>query len=183
MLLAVLMATTIEAGGPGTPDPSPPYAALTSPTESARYALVHGCLAAARAGVRLAEVPNHFLLLIDKKRGIYRMSGAGHVTLSDSDIAHPGCYTSVEQGKAEALRALVLELLAAEGPLRPLTDGQTLTPDGKARVRQELLCVTIAGRPVTAFMSTTDARQRRALQLSLVDQPNTPCAKDAGSQP
>ena len=183
MLLAALLIAAAATAPTAPPSPTPPYAALISPTESARYALVHGCLAATRAGGRLADSPNHFLVLIDKKRGIYRMAGAGRVTLSDSHLVGPGCYTSVEQGDAEALRAMVLELLAAEGPLRALTDSQTVSPDGKARFRQELLCVTIAGRPVTAFMSTTDARRRRALQLSLDDQPNTPCARDAESQP
>lgn len=145
--------------------PTPPHAALVSPVESARYALTHGCLASVRDGVRLAERPNHFLRLTDEKKGLYRMVGAGTVETAD----HPGpvCYLSVRQGDATALRAMALELLAAEGPVRTLHDASIEAPDHKATFREERLCIQLGGRPVFALMTSGQARMRRPLQLTL----------------
>lgn len=164
MLAAVLMLALADTP-PVAQSPTPPYSALVSATESARYALAHGCLATVREGVRLAERPNHFIRIADRKKGLYRMLGAGHVETADR--AGPVCYLSVKDGSGAALRAMVLELLTAEGPIRTLTDAPREAPDGKATFREERFCAQLGGRPVFALMTSGEARQRRKLQLTL----------------
>lgn len=150
--------------------PTPPYSALTSPTESARYAFTHGCLATVREGVRLTDRPNHFIRLTDKKKGLYRMVGAGHVETGDRP--GPVCYLSVKDGSGEKLRAMVLELLAAEAPVRTTHDATIVPPDSKtATFREERMCVQLGGRPVFALMTTGENHRRRKLQLTLAADP------------
>lgn len=157
----LILALAVEAKSP-----TPPYAALTSPTESARYAFTHGCLATVREGVQLADRPNHFIRMTDEKKGLYRMVGAGHVEMSDK--LGPVCYLSVKDGSGEKLRAMVLELLAAEAPVRTVHDATITPPDSKTTTfREERMCVQLGGRPVFALMTTGEARSRRKLQLTL----------------
>ncbi|MCY1647978.1 hypothetical protein OVA11_13180 [Caulobacter sp. SL161] len=80
-----MLATAVTAFALATMAPAaPPAAVATSPTEAARYALTHGCLAAAHKGVKLASLSNPFIVLADKGRGIYLMKGAGQILMSDS---------------------------------------------------------------------------------------------------
>jgi len=176
MLLAALLVAAAAPTPRPPPSPTPPYSALVSPTESARYALDHGCLAARRAGVRLAQTPNHFLRL-DKKTGGYRMTGAGRVELSDR--TGPGCYLRVAQGDPEALRAMVLDLLAAEGPVGKLFDSGAGSRDSLGSFRQETHCAKVGGKTTVALISTSDHRKRPRLQLSLVDDSDGACGRIA----
>lgn len=162
MLAAVLM---LALADPAPKSPTPPYSALTLPTESARYAFTHGCLATVREGVRLADRPNHFIRLTDEKKGLYRMVGAGRVEMGDQP--GPVCYLSVRDGSGAQLRAMVVDLLAAEGPVLTLRDAPLEAPDGKATFREERLCVQLGGRPVFALMTSGEAGTRRKLQLTL----------------
>jgi hypothetical protein len=175
MLIAAVLILALADTAPRSKSPTPPYSALTSSTESARYALTHGCLAAARQGVKLADAPNHFIRLVDKKRGVYRMTGAGHIELSDTP-PQVGCYTRVIHGKAEALRSMALELLAAEGPVRPVFDSGPGSRDSIGSFRQESHCVRIAGRPWAVLISTSEERRRPAMQLSLIPGDGKICA-------
>lgn len=176
MLAGLLLTATIASADAPTVSPTPPYAALISPTESARYALRHGCVAAARGGVRMAQVPNHFLRL-DLKRNVYLMTGAGRVEVSEPDGA--GCYLKVGFGRAQALRAMALEILSQDGPVQTVSDSGPGSSDSGGPFRQELLCLTLGGRPVTALMSTSEDRKRSPLQLTLVTGPGKPCSPDA----
>jgi hypothetical protein len=175
MLLAVLHIASAQAAPPKPSSPTPPYSALVSPTESARYALRHGCLAAARKGVGLAQVPNGFIR--PQGAGVYRMTGAGRVELSNAN--GPGCYLRVGQGDAVQLRAMVLELLGAEGRLSPLFDSGPGSRDSQGAFRQESYCVRVGGRSTVALLSTSDHRKRPPLQLSLVDDSDGSCARIA----
>ena len=177
MLLAVVLIAAAAAASPRPPpSPTPPYSALISPTESARYALEHGCLAARRAGVGLAQTPNYFIRL-DKKTGAYRMTGAGRVELSEKN--GPGCYMGVEQGDPDKLRAMVLEMLAAEGRVGTLFDSGPGSRDSQGSFRQETHCAKVGGKMTVALISTSDHRKRPRLQLSLVDDSDGSCANIA----
>jgi hypothetical protein len=177
MLLALLLIAT--AKGPPShpaPSPAPPYSALVSPTESARYALVHGCLLARQKGVGLTQVPSHFIRL-DKKTGAYRMMGAGRVELSQKNGS--GCYMRVGLGDTDQLRVMVLGVLAAEGRVGKLFDSGPGSRDSSGSFRQETHCATLGGKTTIALISTSNDRKRPRLQLSLVDDSDGSCARIA----
>lgn len=159
-----MLATAVTAFILATTTPAaPPAAVATSPTEAARYALTHGCLAAARKGVKLASLSNPFIVLADKGRGIYVMRGAGQILMSDSP-PQAGCYLRVGQGDGEDLRRMALGLLAAEAPTRPVQD----SGPGSKPMRQELHCVKVAGRSMTALLSSASGPGGAPLQFSLL---------------
>lgn len=159
MLATALTAFVLATATP----PAPPAAAATSPTEAARYALTHGCLAAARRGVKLSGISNPSIVLADKARGVYVMTGAGQILMSDSP-PQVGCYMRVGQGDGEELRDMALGLLAAEAPTRPVQD----SGPGSKPMRQELHCVKVAGRPMTALLSSANGPGGAPLQFSLL---------------
>jgi hypothetical protein len=70
----------------------------------------------------------------------------------------------VGQGAGEELRRMALGLLAAEGPTRPVQDSG---PDSKP-MRQELHCVKVGGRPMTALLSSANGPGGAPLQVSLL---------------
>ena len=160
MLTAGLMAFALLTSIP----PAPPPAAATSPTEAARYALTHGCLAAARRGVKLAALSNPSIVLSEKVRGLYAMKGAGQILMSDSP-PQVGCYIRVGQGNGEDLRRMALGLLAMEAPTRVVQDSG---PASKP-MRQELHCVKVAGRSMAALISSSNGPGGAPLQFSLLD--------------
>ena len=159
MLMTTLLGFTLAASTP----PAPP-AAATSPTEAARYALTHGCLAAARQGVKLATLSNPSIELAEKDRGLYVMKGAGQILMSDSP-PQVGCYMRVGQGNGEDLRRMALGLLAAEAPTRVVQD----SGPGSKPMRQELHCVKVAGRSMAALISSSSGQGGAPLQFSLLN--------------
>lgn len=159
MLTTALLAFAFVTSTP----PAPPAAAATSPTEAARYALTQGCLAAARRGVKLAALSNPSLVLADRGRGLYVMKGAGQIVMSDSP-PQVGCYMRVGHGDGEDLRRMALSLLAAEAPTRVVQD----SGPGSKPMRQELHCVRVGGRPMTALVSSANGPGGAPLQLSLL---------------
>lgn len=164
MLVTAVMFLALAA--PKTP--APPPSALISPVESARYALTHGCLAAARQRTKLANVRNPFIVEVDKARGLYMMRGAGQVVMSDSP-PQVGCYVRVGQGDPAALRRMTLDLLAAEGPTRPFQDSGPGSYNSAAPMRQEGHCVKVGGRPMLALLSTAKQAGGAPLQVSLLE--------------
>lgn len=165
MLVATVLSLAL-AGAPKSPTPS--FSALVSPTESARYALMHGCIAAARRGGKLADVPNAFIRPVGGKPGLYRMNGAGQVYLSDAP-QQGGCYVRVGQGQPKDLRRMALDLLAAEKPTRPMFDSGEGGRDSQGPFRQESHCVVVGGREMAVLISTSDGGPgKAAMQLTLV---------------
>ena len=159
-----MLATAVTAFALAAMTPAAPTAAVaTSPTDAARYALTQGCLAAAHKGVKLAGLSNPFIVLADKGRGIYVMKGAGQILISDSP-PQVGCYMRVGQGDGEELRRMALGLLAAEAPTRPVQD----SGPGSKPMRQELHCVKVGGRAMTALLSSANGPGGAPLQVSLL---------------
>lgn len=177
-MLAVLLMLAQAAPAAPPKSPTPPFSALVSPTESARYALTHGCLAAVRRKAKLADTPNAFILLVDRKRGIYRMNGAGTVLMSDTP-PQVGCYMRVMDGDPERLREMALSLLATEAPTPPLVDSGPGSRDSVGSFRQESHCVTIGGRRMAVLISTSSAPRRPKMQLSLVPNAGDACVGNA----
>jgi len=128
----------------------------------------------------MAQIPNRFLRL-DRKRNVYLMIGAGRVEISEPIGA--GCSLKVGFGKAQELRAMALEMLSQDGPVQTVSDSGPGSRDSGGAFRQELLCLTLGGRPATALMSTSDDRKRFPLQLTLVAGPEKPCSPDAPTAP
>lgn len=178
MLLTGLLLVAFAADAPAK-SPTPPFSALTSPTESARYALTHGCVAAARAGGRLTDVPNGYLR--DNGRGVHRMTGAGRIVVTEK--SGPGCYMQVGLGDAEALRAMALDVLAAQGPVRTIFDSGPGSRDSGGAFRQETHCVRIGDRDFAAVISTSSNRKRPPLQLSLFPNNDPDCGHPPTTKP
>lgn len=151
LLLAAQLAGSVPA-------PSPPFSALTSPTDSARYAWEEGCLAALRSGTDVATVANPYIDRTDIPRDgairTHRMTGAGKVVLVDGLGA--SCTMAVGRGDADALEAMVLEARpgVAWRPLAPSTEDFTGTYG---------FCGQIGDRP--AYLSITKPKTRQGLRF------------------
>jgi hypothetical protein len=156
----MLMTSLLLAAQLATSAPTPPYAALASPTLSARYAWENGCLAALRSGTDLAAVANPYIDRTHAERAgtirTYRMTGAGPVVLVDG-LASSSCTMLVARGDPESLKAMVLETRAGQGAWRPLA---RLANDFDG---DEKFCGDIAGQAAYLSISTSKARRRSRL--------------------
>ena len=103
------------------------------------------------------------------------MTGAGRVELSERN--GPGCYMRVQQGDPDKLRAMVLDLLAAEARVETLFDSGPGSRDSLGSFRQETHCAKVGGQTTAALISTSDHHKRPRLQLSLVNDSDGSCAR------
>jgi hypothetical protein len=159
LLTPLFLAVQVAAA---LPPPSPPYAALASPTLSARYAWDHGCLEPLRSGTDLTTAPNPYIDANGSGSGAfhaYRMTGAGKVSVVER--AGRSCMISVSHGDAKALRAMVLEPRRDQVPWRPVFRYADDVGVG------EVFCGDIGGQVATLWINTFKARRRPSLNATV----------------
>jgi len=136
-----------------------------SPTGAVGYAVQHGCVPAVATGLPARRFfrPSVFSRGPDEGPGVHMITA--EVALEQDERG--ACTVSAERGDPEALRTAVLNTLSEMGVAQVTrSDSGAGSQDSLGSFRQELVCLTLDGKPAFLVMSTSSARNRKRLMAS-----------------
>lgn len=144
-----------------------------SPTAGARYGMQQGCVPHVMTGRPARE----FFQTAAMSRGP-KVDGQHTVTnaVTLKEEANDACTLIVTRGDPDELRAEMLTVFTEAGAVSEVrSDSGPGSSDSNGSFRQELRCLTLNGRPLFLLMSSSTARNRPRLMVSLGPDPNGAC--------
>lgn len=144
-----------------------------SPTAGARYGMQQGCVPHVMTGRPARE----FFQTAAMSRGP-KVDGQHTVTnaVTLKEEANDACTLIVTRGDPDELRAEMLAVFTEAGAVSEVrSDSGPGSSDSNGSFRQELRCLTLNGRPLFLLMSSSTARNRPRLMVSLGPDPNGAC--------
>jgi len=144
-----------------------------SPTAGARYGMQQGCVPHVMTGRPARE----FFQTAAISRGP-KVDGQHTVTnaVTLKEEANDACTLIVTRGDPDELRAEMLTVFTEAGAVSEVrSDSGPGSSDSNGSFRQELHCLTLNGRPLFLLMSSSTARNRPRLMVSLGPDPNGAC--------
>jgi len=144
-----------------------------SPTAGARYGMQQGCIPHVMTGRPARE----FFQTAAMSRGP-KVDGQHTVTnaVTLKEEANDACTLIVTRGDPDELRAEMLTVFTEAGAVSEVrSDSGPGSSDSNGSFRQELRCLTLNGRPLFLLMSSSTARNRPRLMVSLGPDPNGAC--------
>lgn len=144
-----------------------------SPTAGARYGMQQGCVPHVMTGRPARE----FFQTAAISRGP-KVDGQHTVTnaVTLKEEANDACTLIVTRGDPDELRAEMLTVFTEAGAVSEVrSDSGPGSSDSNGSFRLELRCLTLNGRPLFLLMSSSTARNRPRLMVSLGPDPNGAC--------
>lgn len=144
-----------------------------SPTAGARYGMQQGCVPHVMTGRPARE----FFQTAAMSRGP-KVDGQHTVTnaVTLKEEANDACTLIVTRGDPDELRVEMLTVFTEAGAVSEVrSDSGPGSSDSNGSFRQELHCLTLNGRPLFLLMSSSTARNRPRLMVSLGPDPNGAC--------